>query len=74
MMRLLSFPIGAYPVSYQLIRFARVCSHVDDLMLVINVLLLNFSNKVIGIISLTERFVPSSIADIMNWFQNSKSD
>ena len=30
MMRLLSFPIGAYPVSYQLIRFARVCSHVDD--------------------------------------------
>ena len=49
----------------QLIRFARVCSHVVDI---------NDRNKcytaklLIGIISL-ERFFPSSIADTMNWFQ-----
>ena len=54
----------------QLIRFARVCSHVDDL---------NARNKcltaklLIGIISL-ERPFPSSIADTMNRFQNSMSD
>ena len=37
---------------YQLIRFARVCSHVEDFNLVINIKLLNFSNRIIGIISL----------------------
>ena len=39
----------------QLKRFARVFSHVEDFMLVINASLLNFSNMVIGIIRL-ERF------------------
>ena len=51
----------------QLKRFARVFSHVEDFMLVINALLLNFSNMVIGIISL-ERLFPSCIAAIMNLF------
>ena len=53
----------------QLIRCARVSSHVEDF---------NAGNKcyrVIGIISLDlERLFPSSIADTMNWFQNSMSD
>ena len=40
-------------------------SHVEDLMLVVNVLRLNYSNRVIGIISL-ERLFPSSIADTVN--------
>ena len=57
-----------------LITFARVCSQVEDFnMLVINVKLLNFSNRVTGIMSL-ERFFPSSIADTMNLFRNSMSD
>ena len=43
------------------------------LMLVINVKLLNFLNRFIGIISL-ERLFPSSIADTMNRFKNSMSD
>ena len=47
----------------QLIRFARVCSHVETF--VINALLLNFLNRVIGIIRL-ERLFLSSIADTMN--------
>ena len=55
----------------QLKRFARVFSHVEDFMLVINALLLN-SNMVIGIISL-ERLFPSSIAATMNLFQNPMS-
>ena len=38
------------------IRFTRVCSHVE---------VLNFSDRVYGIISL-ERLFPSSIADTMN--------
>ena len=42
----------------QLKRFASVCSYVKDFMLVINASLLNFSNRVIGIISL-ERLFPS---------------
>ena len=57
----------------QLKIFARVCSYVDDFMLVIKASLLNFSNRVIGIISL-ERLFPSSIAATMNQFQNSMSD
>ena len=35
----------------QLIRFARVCSHVDDFIFVLNAYPLNFSNRVIGIIN-----------------------
>ena len=37
-------------------RFARVCSYVEDFMLMINASLLNFSNNVIGIISLEGPF------------------
>ena len=44
----------------QLIRFARVCSHVENFNA-----RNNFSNRVIGIISLEIRF-RSSIADTMN--------
>ena len=40
----------------QLKRFARVCSYVEDFMLVINASLQNFSNRVIGIISLERSF------------------
>ena len=57
----------------QLKRFARECSYVEDFMLVIKASLLNFSNRVIGIISL-ERLFPSSIAATMNKFQKSMSD
>ena len=47
----------------ELLRFARVCSHVEDF--VINFSLLNFLSRVIGITSL-ERLFPSAIADTMN--------
>ena len=57
----------------QLKRFTRVFSHIQDFMLVINALLLNFSNMVIGIISLESLF-PSSIAATINLFQNSMSN
>ena len=58
-----TFHVGVY-IS-QLIRFARVCSHVDDLNTPnINALLLNL-NRVIGIIS-KERLFQSSIAVTMN--------
>ena len=53
----------------QLIRFARVCNHVDDFKARNKCL----TAKVIGIISL-ERSFPSSIANTMNWFKNSMSD
>ena len=52
---------------FQLKRFARVCSHVEDFLLLIDAYLLNFSNRVIGIIGL-ERLFPSSIAATMNKF------
>ena len=54
----------------QLIRIARVCSHVDFVNTRNKCVTLNFSNRVIGILSL-ERLFQSSIADAMNWFQNS---
>ena len=57
----------------QLKRFARVCSYVEDFMLMLNVSLLNFSNSVIVIISL-EGLFPSNMAATMNQFQNSMSD
>ena len=57
----------------QLKRFSRAFSHAEDLMLVINALLLNFSNMVIGIISL-ERLFPSSITTTKNLLQNLMSD
>ena len=47
------------------IRFARVCSHVEDFNARNKCLRLNYSIRVIGIISL-ERLFPSSIADTMN--------
>ena len=48
-----------------------VCIHVDDFYARNKCLkaLLNFSNRVIGTISLERRF-PGSVADTMNWFQN----
>ena len=57
----------------QLRRFARVCSYVVDFMLMITASLLNFSNSVIGIISL-EGLFPCYIAATMNQFQNSMAD
>ena len=57
----------------QLIRFARVCSHVDDFNARDKCLTAKLLKQGIGIISL-ERFFPSSIADTMNWFQISMSD
>ena len=57
----------------QLKRFARVCSYVEDFMLMINASLLNFSNSVIGVISL-EGLFPSYITATMNQFQNSMSE
>ena len=50
-----------------------LCSFVEDFMLMINASLQNFSNSVIGIISL-EGLFPSYIAATMNQFQNSMSD
>ena len=51
----------------QLIRFARVCSHVDDF----NTRDKCFLNRGFGIISL-ERLFPSSIADTMNFTRQKK--
>ena len=50
-----------------------VCSHIEDFIFMINASLLNFSNSVIGIISL-EGLFPNYIAATMNQFQNSMSD
>ena len=57
----------------QLIRFARVCSHVDDFnarnkCLTAKLLKQGYRYHKIGKVFL------SSIADTMNWFQNSISD
>ena len=57
----------------KLIRFAKVYSHVEDFNARNKCLTDNYSNRVIGIISL-ERLFPSSIADTTNWLQNSMSD
>ena len=55
------------------IRFARVCSHVNGFNARNKCPMLNFSNRVIGFISL-ERLFSSSIAHTMHLFQNSMSD
>ena len=52
----------------QLKIFSRGCSYVEDFMIMINASLLNFSNSVIGIISL-EGLFPNYIATTMNQFQ-----
>ena len=57
----------------QLIRFARVSSHVADFNARNKNLTANFSNRDIGIINL-ERLSPNIIADTMNWFLNSMLD
>ena len=57
----------------QLIRFARVSSHVADFNARNKSLLPNFSNRAIGIINF-ERLSPNFIADTMNWFLNSMLD
>ena len=49
----------------QHIRFARVCSHVEDFNARNKCLTANFSNRVIGFITV-RRLFPSSIADTMN--------
>ena len=57
----------------QLIRFARVSSHVADFNACNKSLTAKFSNKAIGIINF-ERLSPNFIADILNWFLNSVLD
>ena len=57
----------------QLIRFARVSSHVANLNARNKSLTANFSNRSIGIINF-ERLSPNFIADTMNWFLNSMLD
>ena len=57
----------------QLIRFARVSSHVADFNSRNKSLTANFSNRAIGIINF-ERLSPNFIADTMNWFLNSMLD
>ena len=57
----------------QLIRFARVSSHVADFNARNKSLTPNFSNRAIGIINF-ERHSPNFIADTMNWFLNSMLD
>ena len=51
----------------QLIRFARVSSHVTDFNARNKSLMPNFSNRAIGIINF-ERLSPNFIADTLNWF------
>ena len=57
----------------QLIRFARVSSHVVDFNARSKSLTAKFSNRAIGIINF-ERLSPNFIADTMNWFLNSMLD
>ena len=57
----------------QLIRFARVSSHVVDFNPRNKSLTANFSNRAIGIINFA-RLSPNFFADTMNWFLNSVLD
>ena len=57
----------------QVIRFTSVCSHVEDLYARNTCLTAKLLIRVISIISL-ERLFLISMADTMNWFQNSMSD
>ena len=57
----------------QLIRFARVSSHVVDFNAHNKSLTENFSNRAIGITNF-ERLSPNFIVDTMNWFLNSMLD
>ena len=57
----------------QLIRFARVSSHVTDLNARNKILTGSFSIRAIGIINFEKIFL-NFIADTMNWFQNSRLD
>ena len=54
----------------QLIRFARVSSHVADFNARNKFLTAKLLKKAVGIINF-ERFSPNFIADTMNWFLNS---
>ena len=49
----------------QLIRFARVCSHIEDLTREINIYRPNVSSRAIGIINCEKHFL-NVIADTMN--------
>ena len=57
----------------QLIRFARVSTHVVDFNARNKSLTAKLSNRAIGIINF-ERLSPNFIADTMNWFLNSMLD
>ena len=57
----------------QLIRFARVSSHVADVNARNKSLIAKLLQKAIGIINF-ERLSPNIIADNMNWFLNSTLD
>ena len=57
----------------QLIRFARVSSHVADFNARIKSLTANVSNRAIGIIN-CERLSPNFFADTMSWFLSSMLD
>ena len=57
----------------QLIRFARVCSHVNAFNVKKNVYLPNFSNRVTSIINF-KKLKPNFIANKMIWFLFSISD
>ena len=61
---IVNFPSYGVFIS-QLIRSARVCSHVEDFNARNKCLTAKLSNRFIGIISF-ERLFPSSIADTMN--------
>ena len=64
-------PYGVY-IS-QLIRFARVCSHVEDFNARSKCLTDKLLKQVYRYHKLRKAF-PSSDTDTMNWFQNSMSD
>ena len=59
---------------FQLIRFARVCSHVDDFKTRNKCLTAKLLKQGYRYHKLKERLFQSYIADTMNWFQNSMSD
>ena len=58
-----------WSIYIQLIRFARVCSHVNEFNVQINDYLPNLSNRAIGIIHF-RRLLPNCNVSIMNWFLN----
>ena len=64
--------IDEFPVPFVCMFFSRFCMLLSQYSSIPFTFLLNFSNRFIGIISL-ERLFSSSIANTMNYFQNSVS-